>query len=176
MLLLAGCRHPAVDSSPKPSATTLDKIWLVESSGESPPDTSLTIDLTRGRTVVLRDAAPDNMPFLTLHFPPAKDSTRASDTLRIDVHPVPGKYAFTLGASGKLPAGTVATFSYAIHFRTPLDAMAKYPNPGRFELLVQPALIGPDNHVRLLDGDRPGADLLSFAVASPGTYALAVAK
>jgi hypothetical protein len=54
--------------------------------------------------------------------------------------------------------------------------MAKYPNPGRFELLVQPALIGADNHVQLLGGDRPGADLLSFAVAVPGTYALAVPR
>jgi len=176
VVLLAACHRQAADQSPQPSATTLDKIWLVESSGEAAPDTSVTIDLATGRTVVLRDAAPDGMPFLTLHIPPTKDSTRLSDTLRVDIHPTPGKYGFTLATSGKLPADVVATFSYAIHFRTPLDAMAKYPNPGRFELLVQPALIGADNHVQLLGGDRPGADLLSFAVAVPGTYALAVPR
>ena len=87
-----------------------------------------------------------------------------------------GKYQFALVTPDKLGPGARATFSYAIHFQTPADAATKNPSPGRFEQLVAPAELTPDNKVRFLVGERPAADMLRFPVAAPGTYGLVVAR
>jgi hypothetical protein len=176
ILLAAGCHRQTPDETTRPATTTLDKVWVLESNGPTVPDTSVAFDARVGRTVVLHHARPDNMLFVTLHFPPLKDSTSAVDSVHLNIHPMPGKYGFTLTTNDKLPVGSEAVFSYAVHFLTPAEAAVKYPSPGRFEQLVAPALVTADNQVRFLDGDRPAADALHFLIAVPGSYLLAAPK
>jgi hypothetical protein len=175
-VLASACSRAPASPDAKPVPATLDKVWLLETSGPPVADTAVTFAARTGRTVVMHHAAPDDAIFLELKFAPATDSLRARDSIHVSIHPVPGKYAFTLATPDKLTPGTEATFSYAIHFRTPADAIAKYPSPERFEQLLYPANLTGDNRVLVLTGTRPGADLLSFPVTAPGTYALAAPR
>jgi len=174
MLLLAACHQAQPTGPSQPSSASLDKTWQLEASGRPVNDTSVTFAAGHGRTVTLRHAPPDDALFLTLTFP--ADSTRAKDSIHVTLRPVPGKYAFALTTADKLPAGTKATFSYAIHFQTPAAATTRYPSPGRFEQLVSPVQIMPDNRARFITAQRPAADMLSFVLTSAGNYALVVAQ
>lgn len=149
---------------------------MLESSGATVPDTAVTFAVATGRTIVLRHARPDDAIFLVLQFPASKDSLRTHDSVHVTIHPTPGKYAFTLATPDKIGSGGQATFSYAIHFRTPGDAVAKYPSLGRFEAQLVPGAIGADNKVEFLVGARPAADMIRFALAGPGTYGLMVTR
>lgn len=157
-------------------ATTLDKVWLIEASGAPVPDTSVTFAARSGRTIVLRHARPDDAIFLILDFPPSTDSTRAGDSLHVRVQPVAGKYAFMLATPDKLPPAAQATFSYAIHFRAPAGASAKYPSTAVLEQALAPALLGDANKVQFVGGTRPAADVVRFPVTTAGSYGLVVAR
>ncbi|MES1260038.1 MAG: hypothetical protein ABUL71_05530 [Gemmatimonadota bacterium] len=176
ILLLSACHQSAPNGAAQPASTTIDKTWQLESSGLAVNDTSVTFAASRGRTITLRHAAPDDALFLTLRFPPVGDTARVRDSIHVSVRPVPGKYAFALATTDKLPTGAMATFSYAIHFRTPAAAAARYPSPGRFEQLVAPVQITPDNRAHFIKAERPAADMLAFLLAGAGNYALVVAQ
>jgi len=148
---------------------------VLESSGASIADTSVTFAARAGRTIVLRHAAPDDAIFLMIAFPAATD-TMARDSIHLAIHPTPGRYGFTLSTSDKLTAGATATFSYAVHFRTPAEAVTKYPSPGRFEQVLHAATIGADNKVQLITGQHPAADMLRFPLTASGNYALVAAR
>lgn len=175
-LLLAACQHAPADTSPQPATVTADKVWFLEASGTPVADSAVTFAAAEGRVVVMRHLPPDDAMFVVLQFPPSVDPARAHDTVHVTIRPTAGAYGFLLTTSDRLPSGTQATFSYAVHFQTPLDAAVKYPSPGRFELLVIPALLGPDRRVQFLAGLRPAADMLRFPVAIAGSYALVVPR
>jgi hypothetical protein len=158
------------------SATTLDKVWQIEASGAPVRDTSVTFAASSGRTIVLRHAQPDNAIFLILDFPPSTDSSRTGDSLHIRVEPVAGKYAFVLVTPDKLAPAAQATFSYAIHFRAPTEASAKYPSTSALEQALAPALLGAASKVQYVGGTRPAADVVRFPVATAGSYSLVVAR
>lgn len=184
LLLAAGCHRnraqvgaqPVALTPPGPGTTTVDKIWILESSGAAVGDTTLAFGVAEGRTIMLRHPAPDNAIFVIVQFPAHADSAGIHDSVRVTIHPDPGHYAFTLTASGKLPAASSATFSYAMHFQTPHDAVVKYASPGRFEQVLAPAQLGPDQKVTLLAGTRPATDMLRFTLSGPGTYAAVALK
>jgi hypothetical protein len=158
------------------AATTLDKVWLIEASGAPVPDTSVTFAARSGRTIVLRHARPDNAIFLILDFPPSTDSSRAGDSVHVQVQPVAGKYAFMLATPDRLAPAAQATFSYAIHFRAPTESSARYPSTAALEQALAPALLGPAGKVQFVGGMRPAADVVRFPVAAAGSYGLVVAR
>ena len=176
MLVAAACHGNRTEVMLRPATTTLDKVWLLEASGTPVSDTTVTFALATGRTIVLRHARPDDAIFAVLQFPATKDSLRPRDSVHVSIHPMAGKYAFTMTTTDKLGIGAQATFSYAIHFRTPSDAFAKYPNPGRFEAQLAPAELGADNKVQFLAGSRPAADMIRFPLTTSGSYALAASR
>lgn len=139
-------------------------------------DTSVTFAAKSGRTVVMRHAAPDDAIFVIVQFPASADTAHARDSLHVTIHPTPGKYGFSIASADKLTTGTTATFSYAMHFRTPGEAAVTNPGPGRFEQLLVPALLTSDNKVQFLQGERPAADMLRFPIAAAGTYAAAAPR
>ena len=153
-----------------------DKVWFLEASGAPVSDTTVAFAAAAGRTVVMRHQSPDDAIFAVLHFPPATDTARRRDTIHVAIRPAIAAYGFVLATPDRLPANTQATFSYAVHFRTPADAAAKFPSPARFELLVVPAVVSADRHVQILTAARPAADMMRFPVAAPGTYALVVPR
>jgi hypothetical protein len=187
MLLLllpaAGCHGNRVDAAAGAApaaiavapATTLDKVWLIEASGLPVPDTAITFAAKSGRTIVLRHARPDNAIFLILDFPPSADSAQAGDSVHVRVQPVAGKYAFMLSTPDRF-APAQATFSYAIHFRAPAEASAKYPSTALLEQALGPALLGAANKVQFLGGTRPAADVVRFPVTAAGSYGLVAVR
>ncbi len=175
-MLASACHANRANVMPQPAATTLDRVWLLEASGTPIPDTSVTFALATGRTIVLRHARPDDAIFLVLQFPATKDSLRARDSVHVTIRPMRGKYAFTLTTPDKIGSGAQATFSYAIHFQTPRDALAKYPSPGRFEAQLSPTEIIADTKVQFLVGARPAADMIRFPLIAPGSYGLAAIR
>jgi hypothetical protein len=176
LLLASACHRSAPAVTAQPTATTLDKVWLLEASGAPVADTSVIFAVATGRTIVLRHAPPDNAIFVMVTFPASKDSLRTRDSMHVTIQPTPARYAFTLATPDKIEAGVQATFSYAIHFQTPAGARTTYPVPGRFEAQIGPAQIGADNKVQFLVGARPAADMIRFPVTIPGTYALAAVR
>jgi hypothetical protein len=155
--------------SPGTQSTT-DKVWVLEASGAAVRDTAVIFAAAAGRTIVLQHPD-DRAIFLILHFPAAHDSTRSTDSIRVDVHPLAGKYEVTLDLPANIPAGSTATFSYAMHFRTPAAAVATHRSPGQFEQLLAPAVV-TDTRVKFLEGTRVAADMMRFPLTTAGTYAL----
>ena len=184
LLVPAGCHGNHANVAPSPGsgaiaiapATTLDKIWLLESSGAAVADTSITFAAAAGRTVVLRHARPDNAIFLILDFPPSTDSTMVRDSIHLRVEPMAGKYGFTISTPDKLGARVQATFSYAIHFRSPPEANQKYATAGAVEQALAPAQLAAANKVQFIGGMRPAADVIRFSISGPGSYALVVPR
>lgn len=158
------------------ATTTLDRIWILGTSGPGVADTTLTFSQAAGRTVVLRQ--PDSLQamFATLRFPPVADSLRQGDSTRIALHQEPGEYAVTLTASSLLPPGSWIEFSYPIHFLTPPGAIAKYPDPGLLEQQLVPAVIGSYGRVDIFAAIHPAADVLRCAIPGPGTFAVVFNK
>ncbi|MGH7593806.1 MAG: hypothetical protein ACRELE_08155 [Gemmatimonadales bacterium] len=156
--------------------STLDRVWFLETSGARVSDTSVIFAASAGRGIVMRHARPDDAVFLILDFPASTDTTRSRDSVHVRIEPVAGRYAFTLVTPDKLGAGVHATFSYAIHFREPVDANAKYPSAGAFEQALSPALLGAANKVQFIPGMRPAADVIRFPVTTAGNYALVAAR
>lgn len=181
--MLAACHGSQTSVAPSTAsgtipigaATSPEKVWTLEASGPDVRDTSIAFAAASGRTVVMRHDPPDGAIFLILEFPASKDTTAIRDSVHIRVHPIPGRYAFDLSTTDKLAAGSQATFSYAIHFRTPPEAAAKYPTPGALEVHLSPALVTASK-VQYLGGTHPGADLLRFPVSAAGSYALVAPK
>lgn len=172
MLLAGACSKSHPDIAPMPATTTVEKVLILEATGTQVHDTTVTFALATGRTIVMRHPVPDDALFLILQFPPVKDSLRVRDSVRVTILPVHGKYGFLLNTTDKLGAGVQATFSYAIHFKSPAEAVTKYPSPGRLEAQLIPALLGEANKVEFLTGTRPAADMIRFPVVAAGMYAL----
>ncbi len=180
VLLLAACHGNRADTAPTPvpptAPTTLDRIAVINATGTVVRDTAITFAAADGRTIVLRHPAPDEAIFLIVHVPPAADSLHSRDSLHLTIHAAPSLYEFTVASPDRFPTGTTATFSYAIHFKTPPDIATKYPSPGRLDLIVAPAELMPGSKVVFVAATRPAADMMRFPLAHPGSYALAVMR
>lgn len=162
---------------PLPGAVlAADRVWLLESSGPRVHDTTLTFAAAAGRSIVLHHEGMPDAVFLILDFPATRDTLHLRDSVRVTVHPLDGQYAFTVSFNEQAGVTPRATIAYAIYFRTPVAAATAWPSPGRFEQRLQPALIGADNKITIMAGERPAGDMLRFALKTSGTYALVAIK
>ncbi|MGH7582099.1 MAG: hypothetical protein ACREL5_02600 [Gemmatimonadales bacterium] len=176
MLALAGCHHNHLEVTATPDnslhgVTTADKVWIVAESGRSPADTTVAFAPAEGRTIVLRNPG-DKAIYLILEIPPDTSGHATGDSGRVTIQPTAGQYSATFTASGTMPAGTMATFAYPLHFKTPPEAAAKYPSPERLAAMLSPAEMIAGGKVQVVTADRPAADMIRFPVAHAGTYAL----
>jgi hypothetical protein len=142
-------------------------------SGLTPMDTTLTIASNVGRVVVLRHPPPDNAIFAMLDIP---GDSAATDSIRIELLPVPGSYGVNIQATPRLPVGMRLTFSYAVHFQAPSDAITGYISATRYEQALGVGRVEPDNRLRFVAGDRPAADMLRVPVTGAGVYHVAAPK
>ncbi len=151
-------------------------VWILERSGASPPDTTVTFRASEGRTIVMRHGAPDNAIFAILSIPPAATTARSGDSTTISLSPSPGRYGVTISSTDSLGAGIQLTFSYATHFQEPSEATTKYPTPGQFEQATAPLLVLPTGQVQFVVNQRPAADMIRFPVSATGTWLLAAPR
>ena len=183
---LAGCggggggaagAGPGTPGTRLPPPTTLDRVFVLESSGVLPEDTVVAIPAGRARTVILRRGAPDNSLFAKLTLPAEAVGARpGQDTVRLAVHPRPGVYGISITSDGSLGPGTVLTFSYGFHFAASADARARYQSDLAFERVLLIASVDSSGRVVFLPSHRPGSDLIEATLPGPGDYVVAAPR
>jgi hypothetical protein len=180
-LLTLGCGGQAPAGPPSPAAITgqpigADHVFVLDASGTVPGDTTVDFDPAVGRTVILRHRAPDDAIFLILTMPAGAVVPRAGSRARVTILPVAGEYGFHLTTLDSLGPGVQAAFSYARHFEAPAGALTRYGSPVAFESALSAARYTSETQIEFLSSERPGADMIRFAVASGGTYVLAAPR
>lgn len=177
-VLACGGRRPAVpvpESAATPSAPRLlplARVFVLETSGPPPPDTSVTFITGSSRVITLYHSG-ESIDFAQLSFEAGAfgDSGR---TVRVDVHPRPGIYGLDVTTSLPLRGGAAAvTFEYARYFSAPARARQIYGNDVAFERVLAVGQLLPDNQVELLPSSRPAAENLRAALPAPGSYIVA---
>jgi hypothetical protein len=151
---------------------TLDQVFLLETAGVPPDDTTLTVARGARRVIVLRHGPPDNLIFADVTLPAtAPDSLPrpGPDSIRISLRPRPGVYGVDV-ESPALPVGTTVTFEYPVHFSAPAEARQKYGTDAGFEAVMAVGQLLPDGGIRFLISTRPTSDNLRAAIPGPGGY------
>ena len=178
---MAGCGGPPTGTpapttkgptaTPPPRPTTLDSIFVLESSGSEPDDSSIAIAGARTRTVVIRRDPPDNSLFARLTF-----QTAPGDSTRITIQPRPGVYGFDLTIDRPLAAGAMVALSYAVHFVAPAGARVRYGSDLEYERALFLARVDPSGRVEFLGSLRPGSDMIEATIPGPGRYLVAAPR
>lgn len=150
----------------------LDQLWLVERSGASPGDTTVTFPARAGRTIVLRHPPPDNATFAVVRIPP---DSGATGELTLTLRPMPARYGLAVEGAA-LPEGTTLRYSYAGHFVVPEGALVRYFTPARFEQGLGIGVDRGDGRVQFVAARRPAADQLEVPLGRTGTWYLAAPR
>ncbi len=151
----------------------LDRVLLLEQSGASPDDTTVTFAASRGRSIAMRHAPPDNAVFAILAVPA---DPLATDTIVLTLAPMPGRYGLRIDAAPRLPPGTSLTFSYAIHFQAPAGALARYATVSRFARAMGIGRVLGSDRFQFLPERHPATDMLATSVDLPGDYIVAAPR
>lgn len=154
----------------------MDAVWILERSGASPPDTTVTFRASAGRTIVMRHEAPDNAIFAILEVPPGAAVPKSGDRVTLRLAPSAGRYGVALETTDSLGTGIRLTFSYATHFQEPSQATGKYPTPGQFEQATAAAHLSGNNQLQFVASERPAADMIRFPVTAAGVWLLAARR
>ena len=180
MLLVLACGGRAALSDPNATPPSpplpLEQVFLLESWGAPPEDTTVTFAATRGRVIVLRRGSPDNSLFATLRFPAGSLQPANGDSVTVRVGIRPGVYGFDLDTDGRFNGGAEVTFSYAIHFVAPAGARETYGSNYRLERFLAVGRVAEDSTLVFLDSWRPAADVLKAPVAAEGRYLVAAPR
>lgn len=158
-----------------PAPTHLDSVFVLESGGAPPEDTTVAFAAGTARVVIVRRGAPDNSLFARLVIPPGTGPA-GTDSVRLTLRPRPGLYGLDLEVDGALPAGTELTMSYAVHFVAPEGARARYGSDLGFEKALHLAQAFPDGRLTFLPTARPGSDLVRATLPGPGRYLVAAPR
>lgn len=175
-LWACGGRQP---SAPEPQAgpvaprvLPLSRVFVLETSGPPPSDTSVTFTTGSHRMIVLYHSG-ENIAFARLTF----EATAFGDsgqTVQVDVRPRPGIYGLDVASS--LPfrgGGAAVTFVYGRYFTAPARARQVYGSDVAFERALAVGRLLSDSQVELLPSTRPAADNLSASLPAPGSYIVA---
>ena len=177
-ILACGGRRPPVPAPESPATPSaprllpLGRVFVLETSGPPPPDTSVTFTTGTPRVIVIYHEG-ESITFARLSFEAAAfgDSGR---TVQVDVRPRPGIYGLDVSTSLPLRGEAAAvTFEYSRYFSAPARARQVYGHDVAFERLLAVGRILPDNQVDLLPSTRPAADNLRAALPAPGGYIVA---
>lgn len=176
-LCACGARRPT-GSDPTTSPTTskvlpLAGVFVLETSGPTPSDTSVSFSAGTFRTIVLRHGPPENIVFARVIFE-ADAFADTGQTVRVDVHPRPGVYGFDISTSHPLrPNRAALVFEYARYFSAPARARGSYGSDAAFERALAVGWLLPDSRVELLPSTHPASDNLRAALPGPGSYIVA---
>jgi hypothetical protein len=163
-------QNPSTPTAPK--TLPLARVFVLETSGPPPPDTSVTFTTGTPRVIVIYHAG-ESITFARLSFKPSAfgDSGRS---VQVEVRPRPGIYGLDFTTSLPLQGGAATvTFEYSRYFSAPARARQVHGSDVAFERLLAVGRILPDNQVELLPSTRPAADNLQAALPAPGGYLVA---
>jgi hypothetical protein len=179
VLLACGGRRASVpENSPEPVGPTaprvlpLARVFVLETSGPPPRDTSVTFTTGSPRMIVLYHGG-ESITFAQLSFEAGAFGDSGS-SVQVDVRPRPGIYGLDVSTSLALRGDAAAvTFEYSRYFSAPARARQVYGNDVAFERVLAAGRILPDNQVELLPSTRPAADNLRAALPATGSYIVA---
>ncbi|MEO8295008.1 MAG: hypothetical protein ABI613_05775 [Gemmatimonadota bacterium] len=152
------------------------QLYVLETWGTPPEDTTLVFSTRGARTVVLRHAPPDNTVFAELEIPMAALPDSSADSVHLSIAIRPGLYGVTVTSTPAFKPGAVLRFKYAVHFAAPVAASQKYGNPALFERALAVAVEQKDGQFKLLPSTRPAADNLAATIPGPGVYMVAAPR
>lgn len=150
----------------------LARVFLVETGGPPPPDTSVTFTTGSPRSIVLYHSG-ESIAFARLRFDAAAfgDSGRV---VQVDVKPRPGIYGFDLTTSLPFRAAQAhVTFVYGRYFSAPARARQVYGSDVAFQRVLSVGHLLTDGQIELLPSTRPAADNLSADLPEAGAYIVA---
>lgn len=185
LLLAAGCtacggNPPA--GSVDPNATPLSpplplgKVFVLESWGTPPDDTTVTFPAGEPRTVVIRRGAPDNSLFARVTFPAGSVTPTRGDSVTVRLAMPPGAYGLDITTGDSVGPGADVTFSYAIHFIAPEVARTAYGTDIQLERFLGIGRLANDTMLVFLDSWRPASDLLTARLSGSGRYLVAAPR
>jgi hypothetical protein len=183
VLALGACRSRPPGQGGEPVAPQtpnlrlpVTQLFVLETWGAPPLDTSLVLRPGSGRTVLLRHAPPDNTVFAELSLPAAVFAASLADSIHLRLEPRPGVYGLTISSTPAFTAGAILTFKYPVHFAAPQAIRQKYGNTAQFERALGIGVQESDGRYRLLPSTRPAADNLSATIPGPGVYLVAAPR
>lgn len=154
----------------------MDRLFILESWGATPSDTTVALRPRKQRAIVLRHGPPDNTVFAELLLPAEVLPDSSADSMSVSLVVRPGGYGLTITASRPFKAGATLKFEYPVHFAAPIAANEKYGNAARFEQALAIGVREPDGRYHLLPSTRPAADALQATIPGPGVYVVAAPR
>jgi hypothetical protein len=184
--LVAACGPPkgiapeTVTAAAQPRALAsrpLAQVFVLESSGAQPEDTSLSVPSGTPRAVVLRSSAPDYGIFVKLQFPEQTlSASTGAGPVKLTITPRPGLYGLDLVVEGTVAEGATISFSYGAHFVAPAGARQRYGTNLAFEKELAIGRLEANDQVVFLPTSRPASDMLSAPLPGPGRYLVAAPR
>lgn len=175
VVLACGARQPPTPDPAAPTAIRvlpLARVFLLETSGPPPPDTSVSFTAGTPRTIVVYHEG-ESVTFARLSFPPGAFGD-SGQTVQVDIRPRPGIYGLDLATSLPLRENQASvTFEYARYFSAPARARQEYGSHLVFERALAVGRLLPNQNLELLPSTRPAADNLRVALPAAGTYLVA---
>lgn len=156
-----------------PAPGPLSGVHVLEATGGSPSDTTVTFTAGHPRVIVMRHPAPDYAMFAEVAFDSASFPGRSGE-VRVSVRPLPGIYGIELETSAGFRRATV-TFKYAVHFLAPAGARNAYGSDIAFERALFVARLEGEA-VTFLPSTRPATDNLAAVLTAPGSYLVAAPR
>ncbi len=170
-----GRKSPVVTEEPGPVAPRtlpLARVFVLETAGPAPGDTSVTFTTGAPYTIVMYHAG-ESIAFARLSFAAAAfgDSGR---TVQVEAKPRPGIYGLDLTTSLPFRAEQAAiTFVYGRYFSAPARARQVYGSDAAFEKALAVGQLVSSEQVTLLPSTRPAADNVQAALPAAGSYIVA---
>ena len=155
-----------------PRVLPLARIFVLETSGPPPSDTTVTFVSGTPRTIALYHAG-ESIAFARLSFEPSAFGD-SGQIVRVDLQPRPGVYGLDFTSSLPFRAGQAElTFVYGRYFSAPARARQVYGSDVATERALAIGRILSDAQLELLPSTRPAPDHLLAALPAPGSYIVA---
>lgn len=177
----AGPAAPKRDDLKPRVVLPVSQLYVLEATGVSPSDTTVTFLQGTRRTIVLRHGPPDNTVFVELFFsekafPAPKDSLVPRDSVRLELRPRPGQYGLDVTMSATPERGATIRFKYPVHFGAPIAAIEKYGTRTRYERALMVGIRVDSTSFGLYESERPASDNLVAPFLGSGTYLVAAPR
>jgi hypothetical protein len=170
-----GSRSPAASDAAAPPETRvvpLSEAIVLESSGPSPLDTTVTLIAGQPRVIILRHGPPEYVVFAELSFPAPAFAERGRE-VRVEVRPRPGVYGLDIATSLPIRDSATIAFKYPRFFTAPARARAVYGSDAAYERALAVGHVMPRGLLALLGSTRPFHDVLRAPLPAAGTYLVA---
>ncbi len=152
-----------------PQVLPLSRVFVLETSGPPPSDTTVRFTTGSPRIVVLYHSG-ENIAFARLTF----EATAFGDsgrTVQVDLRPRPGIYGVDLTSSLPFRAGEATlTFVYGRYFSAPARARQVHGSDIATERALAVGRLISESQVELLPSTRPAADNLRASLPAAGSY------